>query len=207
MKAKKTALALAVILLVALGPAAAAGAGGLLFGMVEPDWNPSFLPSAQTPQMEFMGGFGYGVTRDGLIFGGFGLAFLDYDLIGDYQDAAYHVAGGVGGMIVGSRVIGTRSLHLDVAARLGLGGMAKGTRTPYTVDSVTYYWFVSKGWALVYAEPYIELGLGLTPWMHLGATLSYPILGNFIPGKPFTDICYFTPVLGFTLGFGDFRKN
>lgn len=73
MNAHRTTLALCLIL-ISLGTAAAEGAGGVLLGLVDPDWNPDFLPAASSPRMEFMGGYGYGVTRDDFIIGGFGFA-------------------------------------------------------------------------------------------------------------------------------------
>jgi hypothetical protein len=182
--------------------AGAQGAGGLLFGMVKPSWNPDFMPAVPSafPEYSSIGGFGYGVS-DGMIVGGFGLAFLDYDI---YSAANWssssavprHAAGGVGGMILGSRIVGTRWAHLDLAARLGFGGMALSTKQGLYYDT--------KGYAVAYAEPYVELGLGLSPWLQLGAALGYPFIGNLIPGKPFDEALYFSPALEITVSFGSF---
>jgi hypothetical protein len=204
---RKKRFLIAILLLAALGSASfAEGAGGLLFGMVQPGWNPGFMPAvpATQPEFEYMGGYGYGVTRDDLIIGGFGLAMLDYAIFdsASYQAADRHIAGGAGGVILGSRIIGTGFLHLDVAARLGLGGVAEATKS---LDNGLSS-FTRKGYAIIYAEPYVELGVGLSRWMHLAATLSYPFIGNFIPGKPFTSFLYYSPVLGVTMTFGDFRS-
>ena len=185
----------------------AEGAGGLLFGFVQPAWNPSLMPKVPgtVPDFEYMGGYGYGVTRDGIIIGGFGLSFLDYNVAdANASSQLRHFAGGVGGIVVGSRVFGGESAHLDLASRLGVGGMAlwtgSNTSTPGSLsDSNT-------GYMMAYAEPYVELGVGLTSWMHLSATLGYPILGNLIPGKPMTDVSYFSPTIGATLTFGSFRR-
>ena len=211
MKAKNIRIALFPIIALSWaafsGGAFAEGAGGLLFGLAQPSWNPGFMPAVPSdmPTFEYMGGYGYGVTRDGTIIGGFGLAFLDCDIYGaegwsSSSRIPAHVAGGAGGLVVGSRITGSRFSHLDIAARLGLGGMGLATKDLSTADSS----YSAEGFAIVYAEPYVELGLGLTPWMQLSATLSYSFIGNLIPGKPMSEVAYHTPVIGATVTFGDF---
>jgi hypothetical protein len=207
MKTKSRLLLLALFLLALGGAAAANGAGGLLVGLVQPSWNPSFMPGVPSslPDIEYMGGYGYGISREGTIVGGFGLAFLDYGIYDSANweassQASAHVAGGAGGLVVGSRVFGSRWSHLDIAARLGLGGMGLATKDALSGSAG----FVSKGYAIVYAEPYIELGVGLTRWMQLGASLSYLYIGNFVPGKPLNELVYFTPAVGISLTFGRF---
>jgi len=187
-----------VTLLVPALPLAAEGAGGLLFQVVKPAWNPAFLGGETMPyDLEFMGGYGYGVTEEGMVIGGFGMGFFDTNLVSyDYDRLNPHLAGGVGGVILGSRVIGTRSAHLDLDCRLGLGGVGSWGGTAG-----------ARGYAICYAEPYAELGLGLTPWMHLSATLGYTVMGNLIPGRFFSDLFDHSPTLGFTLSFGDFRRS
>jgi hypothetical protein len=189
------------------GSAFAEGAGGLLFGLVQPKWNPSFMPAVPDtlPDFEYMGGFGYGVTRDGTIIGGFGLAFLDYEIYDprnwrSSSQVPMHVAGGAGGLIVGSRVFGSASSHLDIAARLGMGGLGLATKDLSAYSSR----YEPRGYAIVYAEPYVELGLGLTRWMHVSATFGYPYIGNLLPGKPLSALAYYTPTIGATVTFGSF---
>jgi hypothetical protein len=210
----KTLRVLTVAALLAACNVAAAfagGAGGLLFGFLVPEWNPALLPDlpAGQPGFETMGGFGYGVTRDGFIIGGFGLALLDWDMYDgatwtDPAAAAPHLAGGFGGLLVGSRVIGADEVHLDLVARLGFGGMATleyAGIDPF--DGSPDY--AASGYAMVYAEPYAELGVGLAPWMHLAATLGYPVFANLIPGKPFSAVLGYGPQLGATLTWGSYR--
>lgn len=148
--------------------------------------------------LEYVGGYGYGVAGEGLVIGGFGLGFFDANTVSyDYSADRDHLAGGVGGVILGTRVLGTRFVHLDLDCRLGLGGAG--------------YWGPSapegEGYAICYAEPYAELGLGLTPWMHLSATLGYAMMGNLIPGKFLSDLLNYCPTLGFTMSFGEFRRS
>jgi len=207
MKRRTRNASLVLILALAALPASAAGAGGLLLGQVEPAWNPSWMPAVpdSARDLEYLGGFGYGVDADGMITGGFGLAFLDYESFDpaswDSAGAApRHLAGGVGGMVLGSRFFGGREAHLDLAARLGVGGVGISDRT----GSAGAWSYVSTGYAIAYAEPYLELGLGLAPWLQLSATLGYHIMGNFLPGKAFSDFVYYAPTIGLTFGFGSF---
>lgn len=197
--------ALLVLAFALAGGAAATGAGGLLFGLAEPGLNPDFMPGtpADLPELEFMGGFGYGVDHDGFIVGGFGLAFLD-DTIYDaaYWDAdgpdavPVHAAGGVGGMVLGSRVVGWSRFHLDLALRAGLGGLG--------IKRLEGGAYAPEGYFIGYLEPYVEAGIGLVSWLHLGATLSYPIIANLIPGRPGSDLLWYSPSLGITVSFGEF---
>jgi hypothetical protein len=198
---------LAILLELAVAHSFAAGAGGLLFGLAEPSWNPSFMPSIPDSfkGLEYFGGYGYGVDSSDRISGGFGLAFLDYESMdaanrGSAGSVPGYFVGGAGGLIVGSRLIGGRALHLDLAARLGLGGVGVSTRT----GSAGTWSYSDTGYAIAYAEPYAELGLGLSPWMQVSATLGYPFIGNLAPGKPFADFVYWAPTFGVTVTFGSF---
>lgn len=64
----------------------------------------------------------------------------------------------------------------------------------------------TSGYAMLYAEPYIELGIGLTPWMHVSVTVGYCLMGNFIPGWPFEAVFYHAPDLGLSVSFGNFDR-
>lgn len=194
---RHVASAFALVILISIAPPLAAeGAGGVIFQIVKPEWTPRFFGGAAMPyDLEYVGGYGYGVTDEGLVIGGFGLGFFDTDTVSyDYSADRDHLAGGVGGIILGTRVLGSRFAHLDLDCRLGLGGVG--------------YWGASapdgEGYAICYAEPYAELGVGLSPWMHLSVTLGYTLMGNLIPGKLFTDFLNHSPTLGFTTSFGGF---
>lgn len=197
---RKPRLLAVLALLVLAGAATAEGAGGMFFQVVKPDWNPSFLPEARMPyNVDYFGGYGYGVTEDGAIIGGFGFGFFDsypMDALATW-DSQHHMAGGVGGVIVGARLVGTRFMHLDLASRLGLGGL--------WYYNPTSLWR-NNGYAIVYAEPYAELGVGFTSWMHLSVTLGYAVMGNIVPGLAFEDFVNTSPTLGFTITFGNFER-
>ena len=183
---KNMRLGVAIAALLALAPLASAqGAGGVLFGAAKPDWNPSFLPEARMPvDLEYFGGYGYGVSGEGNIIGGFGLAFMDA--------AGDRLAGGAGGMVVGYRLVKETFVHLDLSARLGLGGMGEDTGNGW------------EGHAVFYAEPLAELGLALTPWMRLSATLGYQLIGSFAPGRLFSGVLMRSPTVGFAVTWGDY---
>jgi hypothetical protein len=194
---KRVFLALACALLFTVGAHASGGTGGVFVGTVEPAWSTSFLPlpGDRMPfNLEYCGGYGFGVDDEGVITGGFGLAFLDSDILNPGGSSS-HIAGGAGGLVVGDRVIGSNTVHLDVAFRLGAGGCYVDYAG--TGDN-------RKGYAIVYVEPYAELGLGLTSWMHLAATAGFQMMGNIGPGSPFSDFLVYSPTLGFSITFGSF---
>jgi hypothetical protein len=198
---KRNSLTLAVLALLSLLaiPLSAEGAGGMFFQVVRPEWNPDFLPGARMPyNLEYFGGYGYGVSQDGVIVGGFGCGFVDSGLLSPVPDTGEkHLAGGVGGMIMGARIVGASVIHLDLAARLGAGGI--GYHDPSAG-------FQDMGYAILYAEPYAELGIGFAPWMHLSATGGYALMANFVPGEAFSDFINSSPTFGFTLSFGSFER-
>ena len=172
--------------------AEAGGAGGILFGTVQPGWNPTFLPAADMPlELESMGGFGYGLSSRGAITGGFGMAMLDTGLLGADTDDSKHLAAGFGGMLMGRRIIAGEGVNLDFSARLGLGGLAIKDGT----------W---RGWAAFYAEPRVELGIGFAPWMRLSAALGYLLIGNLVPGAACEELFLRSPTLDITIAWGKF---
>jgi len=183
-------------LLFALSAAVSAeggGAGGILLGVQRPDLAPDFLPArGATTDLESLGGYGYGVDSQGFLAGGFGMALLDQSLLSGEAAAVVEIVGGVGGMVVGQRLIDAGRLHIDLSLRLGLGGVAsKGSS-----------W---EGWAVAYFEPYAELLLAVTPWMALSAQAGYRFMGNLVPGLVFDRIFLRSPALTFAVSWGDFR--
>jgi len=188
---RKVATAVAILVL-PFASLRAEGAGGILFGLSEPAWSPAFLPDASLPDdLEFFGGFGYGVSAGGGIAGGFGMACVDADLLSGETGEGLRLAGGLGGMIAGSRLIGARDFHLDFWTRLGLGGLG--------VDEGGW-----TGYAVFYAEPALELGLGLTPWMRLSAALGYKLIGNLMPGAPAEELLLHGLALNCAISWGDY---
>jgi len=103
------------------------------------------------------------------------------------------VAGGLGGMVVGQRLIDGRRIDLDLGLRLGLGGVARNDGNAW------------RGWAVACVDPYVELLVAVSPWMALSAQLGFQVLGNFAPGRSFQDLLVRTPILGFAISWGSFR--
>ena len=185
-------LAAAFSTLTVLGTAGS-GAGGILFGIQRPDLSPSFLPaSGASAGVESVGAYGYALDAEGFIVGGFGMAILDQGILegGNLTEGSY--AGGVGGLLVGQRLVGERRFKLDLSARLGVGGLAQ-----YKGD-----W---TGWAVVFAEPFAEAAIVLSPWMALSAQAGYRLMGNFAPGLAFDRFFILSPVLCFAVSWGLFR--
>jgi hypothetical protein len=192
---KRLALAFALSsFLASIAFADSGGAGSPFIGMTMPEWNPDFMPAASEARLLRIGASGYGVSRDGSIFGGFGFALLDAEYLDmTFEDRAdpdfAPYAGGVGGLVSGHRLGSGDFAHLDLAARLGAGGMSSGRM---------------RGWAVLYAEPYAELGLRFTPWMRLTASVGYMFMANLAPGTPFEDLILRSPTLAFGVAFGSF---
>jgi hypothetical protein len=199
MKKKSSALAFALAILIAsLASAHSGGAGGPFVGATMPEWNPDFMPDASGVRLLRIGAGGYGVSSDGAIIGGFGMAMIDAGLLDATLDELYgaqktYYAGGVGGLVSGRRLGSGSFAHLDLAARLGAGGFA---RTRGRV--------ADGGWAVLYAEPYAELGLRFTPWMRLTASVGYMFMVNMAPGSPFKELVLRSPTVALGVAFGGF---
>jgi hypothetical protein len=124
MSQRRIAIA-AFLVLVFVGAASAkGGAGSVFFGFSEPSWHPSFLPeSSSSYQLFYFGGEGYGVDSDGVISGGFIMELSsissDQSDMTSQEPLAFGIAGGA---ILGSRLVSEPGLHLDLAARVGVGG-------------------------------------------------------------------------------------
>jgi hypothetical protein len=182
------------------------GAGGLFFGFDEPAWNPSFMPESSVPcQLYYFGGEGYGVDKDGMISGGFAMelssVFSDQTGVTTQDAAAF---GAVGGAIVGQRLVSEPGLHVDLAARVGVGFFGEDT---YTTDAYGYAYYDTADtnvYFVGYFEPYIELGVRVFPWMRLSAALGYKYMPNLSPGTPFEDFWLNCPTLCFKASFGKF---
>ena len=199
----------ALLVLVFVGAASAkGGAGSVFFGFSEPSWHPSFLPeSSSSYQLSYFGGEGYGVDSDGVISGGFIMALSstssDQSDMTSQDPLAFGMAGGA---ILGSRLVSEPGLHLDLAARVGVGGFI-GQSGQYVTDSYGYSYYDSvttDAYFVGYFEPYIELGVKVFRWMRVSAVLGYQYMPNLSPGKPFEKFWLSNPTLGFTASFGKF---
>jgi len=185
----------AFLLILMAGGLAAEGAGGTFASVQVPGLAPSFLPAeAAVPGLRSSGGFGYGVDRDGFIVGGFGMGFVDDGLLGDPTAKGDKLAGGIGGLIIGQRLVRQGRVHLDLCLRLGAGGGARNSGS----------W---QGWAFAYAEPYAELLVELAPWMALSAQAGYRFMGNIAPVLSLQGISQRSPVIGLAVSWGAFQPG
>ena len=134
----------------------------------------------------YYGGFGYGVSGNRSIVGGFGYAIMDVE--GDSG-----VAGGFGGFIYGFRLI-ARPIHISINSWTGFGGLSTGT---YDTDG-------GSGFFALIEEITVDLGLPLVKWFMPTVYVGYQIAGNLIPGRPFNSFFIYTPVIGLRIQWGDF---
>jgi hypothetical protein len=201
LKGPSRRLAIILLALVAASQAFAlpGGAGGIFVGAQQPAFAPAFLTAigADGMTVEHIGGYGYGVDREGFIVGGFGMALVDPALLRP-EPTGDRLAGGIGGMIIGQRLGQGGRVLLDLCLRLGLGGIALGGDA--AADGGDW-----RGWAVAYGEPYAELLVAATPWMALSVQAGYRFIGNFAPEAVFQGFFLRTPVLGFALSWGDFK--
>ena len=96
------------------------GGGGMLFGYqtsTYPFLN-KYPVTNNSLELVYYGGYGYGVSWDGTITGGFGCVIMD--VAGDSE-----IAGGFGGFIAGYRFLDS-PLNLSIVSWTGLGGISTG---------------------------------------------------------------------------------
>lgn len=196
---KRIALIVCILSLSALA-FAGGGAAGALFGLSEPGFTPSLGPiplgSAPWDDLGYVGGYSYTVDNEGYIDGRFGLVFANPGLF-KAETIASSAAGGVVGIILGSRVIGEDWIHLDASLRVGMGAC-------YAGDATASSSWASPAYMIAYIEPCLELGLGFFPWLHTAVTLGYQMFGNCFPGPFFDPLFSATPTIGLTVTFGSF---
>lgn len=164
------------------------GGGGMLIGYQTSTY--PFLekyPLANNSlELIYYGGFGYGVSRDGRITGGFGYAIMDVA-------GSSKIAGGFGGFVAGYRFLDA-PVNLSIVSWTGLGGISTGVLPVYGF----------KGFFALLQEVTIEVGLPIIRWFMPTIFAGYQIAGNMIPGVPFRAFFSYTPVVGFRLQWGSF---
>jgi hypothetical protein len=174
MKKRTTAFAILILMAIPASLALAGGAGGVGWGMQY--YVPEY--SNTNSGFSYITGYGYGVTWDGARIGGFGTAMIAADGSG---------AGGVGGLIVGHEWKGG-PLTAALTLWTGVGGGG----------------FLHSGYMLGFGEADFELGVRLLPWMQVTAYVGYQAWGNLIPGYPFSQALFYSPVAGIRIGWGAF---
>lgn len=157
------------------------GAGGLSYGFNSPLSFGNFIP-VNSVDFSYYGGYGYAVIGN-YIIGGFGFAVLGYEI---YTEGI-GLAGGFGGLISGKKIFNGYLLDVDILLWLGLGGVAPD---------------VAEGYFSFYVELTLDFSIKITYWMELAFYGGYQIMGNLIPGIPYSSFKNNTFVFGFRLAFG-----
>jgi hypothetical protein len=134
----------------------------------------------------YYGGFGYGVSWDRTITGGFGFAIMD-------AAGRSEIAGGFGGFIGGFRLL-DRPVNISIVSWTGLGGISTGI---LPADGF-------EGFFGLLQELTLEIGIPVIRWFMPTLFAGYQIAGNLIPGVPFEAFFSYTPVIGFRLQWGSF---
>ena len=62
--------------------------------------------------------------------------------------------------------------------------------------------FGDSGYMLGFGQVDFELGLRLVPWMQITAYAGFQGWGNLVPGYPFTQSYFYSPVVGVRFGWG-----
>ncbi len=130
---------------------------------------------------EVRGGYGYGASRSGARYGGFGLVATD--------TGSEDVLGAFGGVISG-RQMRTGPFTLSVNAWSGVG-------------YVNPEYIAVPGNVGFFAEANLEAGFAILPWMQLSVYAGYQAMGPFDPQLLFSHTLY-TPVIGSRLSWGSF---
>ena len=175
---KKLGIFIIVLIVPASMGFAYSSGGGLTYGLQY--YHPEL--TNQDIGLHTVGGYGYGTSRGGQRFGGFGMAIFS---------ESNELVGGIGGNITGHEFI---SGPVSLAANLwtGVGGAKASLKDP-------------GGYMILFAELNLELGIALSPWMQLVAFGGMQGIANVIPGTPFDSVLYYSPVWGFRLSWGSFR--
>ena len=164
------------------------GGGGMLIGYQTSTYPflEKYPVASNSLELIYYGGFGYGVSWDGTITGGFGYAIMD--VAGDSE-----IAGGFGGFITGYRLL-EKPVNLSIVSWTGLGGISTGILPA----------FGHEGFFGLLQEVTLELGFPIIRWFMPTVFAGYQIAGNLIPGVPFEAFFSYTPVVGFRLQWGSF---
>lgn len=164
------------------------GGGGMLIGYQTSTYPflEKYPVASNSLELIYYGGFGYGVSYDGTITGGFGYAIMD--VAGDSK-----IAGGYGGFVSGFRLL-EKPLNISIVSWTGLGGIYTGI-----LPASGYEGFFS-----LLEEVTLELGFPMIRWFMPTIYAGYQIAGNLIPGVPFGAFFSYTPVVGFRLQWGSF---
>lgn len=165
------------------------GAGGVFWGSQnlaypwEDESDPYF--GATDQQLDYVGGMGYGIDRDGHVAGGFGVGFSENS---DNEDG---ISGGFGGLISGYRFIG-RPINVLGLIYAGIGGVSD----PSSADTN-----MQDGVFAVMGEATLEASLPMF-FFHPTIYIGYQAIASVGHGDIGDVFLSYAPTLGFRLLWG-----
>lgn len=190
---RKSAYIIGLLLLMPLVAAFADGGGGVTFGLQTTSY--PFLQNLQVPSnsagLVYYGGYGYGVSGDHGINGGFGYAITD-------PINKSSLIGGFGGVISGVRLL-KLPINLSIVSWTGFGGVYTGLSQTLSGSNT-----IGKGFFCLSEEVTVELGIPLQRWFMPVFFAGYQVAGNIVPGQTFQTFLSYAPVIGMRLAWGKF---
>jgi hypothetical protein len=194
---------------------AGGGGGGFLIQRQMPSWNFSPLPDSDPSfQAWAFNGYGYGITNDGTIIGGFGQFSMDLSMDSSSSDAlddsdlsasSSYDSSSVymdffGGLILGESFGGGDDPRINLACKLGVGWVVRETDAS------------SEGGVYIcgLVDPYLELSFPLARFLRISAVLGYQYVHAFAgmgtdiddSNSLSSDYDAGTPTIGLALTFG-----
>jgi len=177
---KKIAVA-GIMMVVVVAMASAYGGGGAYQGTQVPIPGYSNIDTVAAMQ----GGYGYGASRSGSRYGGFGVSITNEET-GEFM-------GAFGGVITGRQI---RTGPFTLSANVWSGvGYATAELVPVTASL--------PGAVAFLAEATVEAGLAVLPWLQISAYGGYQAIGTFDMSAMFSNTRY-TPIVGTRVTWGGF---
>jgi hypothetical protein len=173
----KKLIVAAILVTFAAGVAFAYGGGGVFHGTQLPIAGYSNVETAA----DLHGGYGYGASRDGSRYGGFGVSLKDQE--------TDEFLGAFGGVITGRQF---RTGPFTLSANIWSG---IGYASPELVPAPAGFAF--------FAELNAEAGFSVLPWLQISVYGGYQAIGSIDPAAMFANTRY-TPVAGARVTWGGF---
>lgn len=167
------------------------GVGGAYWGSQKTTYpwesqdDPVFGSTAD--RLDYVGGMGYGISRDGRIAGGFGLGFTERDMEEDQG-----LAGGFGGVISGYRIF-QHPLNVLTLIYAGVGGVSDETSEDPRLRDGSF---------AVYGEATIEASLPLI-FFHPTLYAGYQVIASVGEGGVGDAFLSYSPTVGVRILWGD----
>lgn len=185
-KMTKKICVLGVLFLIALGVGFANGGGGVYYGqqVAQYPFFENYDIDNNSLGLIYYGGFGYGIDKDDIIKGGFGMTIYD-------PSGVSGIAGGFGGVIAGVRLL-KLPLNISIVSYTGFGGLYTGNHKTSP----------GSGFFAVSGELDLEVGVPIFKWFMPVVYAGYQVQANVIPGKIFEGFLSYTPVVGVKMTWG-----